>query len=292
MNTTSTIQDFIELGNNTREYLEKYFALLSNDVVYEKINELQACIKTLQAVSYKLADVSNTATRAVNYRKLQLNATSVKKFIDPYPTEFDIGTILFNQNPTKKTLVPEIELPVKYVENITEIPTSHLYYVKSLNSYAINVEGINLVGNLGNITSYQSKKTSICEYGTDCRSFKNNVNNSILQTKSTNEENEIKEPCKYYHDPRDFIFHNVPVLTDSSRNFTPGSWIYSNKINKKSNYFTRHVGNGETLNHDINQLKRISYKEEVITREHQLIHDLLVYLALISKNMVEKHKKW
>jgi hypothetical protein len=99
------------------------------------------------------------------------------------------------------------------------------------------------------------------------------------------------EPCKYYHDVRDYQSNNKPVPIDNHRNFTVGSWIYSKTKNPRT-YFARHLGSKDRLLYDLQTLKYVQYKNEISNREGQLIHDLLIYMILNNQGLLKNHPHW
>ncbi len=263
-----TLRDYLKSADNTLDYLEKYFSILTSKQIEEKITELQSNIKTIQTVAYQLANVSNIATRALHKR----NKNTTLKPIDPYPTDKDLG-ILKSLNPVEsKELVKGISVPVKTVEFTTDIPESSLYYVNETKQYAVNIAGIIIRGDLGNIVEYQCENSAHCEYGIDCNSFK------------------TKKQCPYYHQPEDYIKQKLPV-PERTKNFTAGSWLYS-KTKTPRTYFTRHIGSRDRLIFDLNTIRTVQYREEIANREGQLIHDLLIYLVLNSRGLLDKYKPW
>lgn len=266
-----TLREYLNHADTTYNFLDKYFIAMSNEQIEEKITELQANIKTIQAVCYQIATVSNVAVRALkNRNKITKKPINVK--IDPYPNSYDVG-LLRSLNPVEhKEVADDINIPVKTVETIAEIPCSSLYYVNELKQFAINVEGIVIKGNLGNIVNYQQENSVKCEYGPDCNSFVKNIK------------------CSYYHDPEDYIKHNLPV-SDCTKNFTSGSWIYSKKKTTKS-YFARHIGSKDRIIHDLKTIKRTQFRDEIANRESQLMHDLLIYFILNSSTLLERYIPW
>jgi len=270
-----TLRSFLQQADDVHEYLEKYCVALSADQIEAKVIELQSAIKTLQTVAYQLANVSNIANRVVIKKRRTKRATMaevVKGAVDPYPEENDVGS-LRSLNPVEsKELIKGVSIPVKIVKTTKEIPHTSLYYVEELKQFALNVEGVVIRGNLGNIVDYQTECSAECEYGVNCKSFKNGTE------------------CPYYHDPLDYKANGVPI-PDRTRNFTVGSWVYSKKKTPKT-YFTRHLGSKDRMIYDLNTLKRVQYREEISNREGQLIHDLLIYMILNARGLLERYPHW
>ena len=269
-----TLRSFLQQADDLHESLEKYCVALTAEQIEEKVLELQSAMKTIQSVVYQMANVSNIATRVANRKRKTKakNETSDRPVIDPYPTEHDIGTLRSVNPQESKEIMTGITIPIRTVATAKEIPVSNLYYVEEMKQYAINIEGIILRGDLCNITDYQTELSAVCEYGISCKSFQKHTK------------------CPYYHDPSDYIYHKQEIPT-SRRNFTIGSWIYSKKKTPKT-YFTRHLGSRDRLMYDLATLKRVQYREEIYNREGQLIHDLLIYMILNSKGLLERYPHW
>lgn len=269
----TTLRDYLKLADNTHDYLDKFCIALTSDILEAKVAELQIAIKNIQSVAKRIADVSNIATRILNRKRpVKRNSTTKLKVVDPYPTEFDHTTMRTLYPESDINIVGDISIAIKSVEDLSDIPVTSMYYVPKLNQFALNVNGVILKGNLGNLVEYQTENSARCEYGVECKSFiKNNK-------------------CPYYHDPEDFIKHGLPV-PDKPRSFTIGSWLYSKNKNPRT-YFTRHLGDKGRLIHDLHNLKSVQYREEISNREGQLIHDLLIYMVLNSKGLLERYPHW
>ncbi len=262
-----TLRSFLQQADDTHTYLEKYCIALTQDQLETKITELQSAIKTIQAVAYQIANVSNIATRIAEKKRM-----NVESAIDPYPTPNDAGTLRTKYPEDSDEILTNISIPVKHVDTSADIPTGNLYYINDVKQYAINISGIVIRGNLSNLVDYKTEQSAECEYGINCKSFAKQVQ------------------CPYYHDPNDYIHHKLPV-PDITRNFTIGSWIYSKKKTPKT-YFNRHVGSRDRLHYDLSTLKRVQYREEIYNREGQLIHDLIIYMILNSKGLLKRYPHW
>jgi len=266
----TTLREYLAMADESHDYVDKFGVAIPVDKINERVTQLHIAIKNMQSVAKRLADVANV----INQLALQKKTTkSMSSAVDPYPTENDHAVLRTTEPETHRTILDKIKIPVKTVNELKEIPVNHIYYVKELKQYAINVAGTVIKGNLGNIVNYQTECTARCEYGVKCKSF------------------DRGEPCKYYHDPEDFIARGKEV-PDRVRNYTAGSWIYTKNKRSKKTYFARHVGNRETMLYDLAMLRRLQYREEIANREGQLIHDLLTYMILHSKGMLERYPHW
>lgn len=265
------LRDYLKLADQTHDFVEKFGLTIPVEQLESKIHSLQVGIKNIQAVAKRMADISNIANRVLLHR----NKSRSKSYVDPYPTQYDHAVLRVKHPECKNTreIARGFVLPIKSVEREADIPVSNLYYVEELKQYAINIEGVVIKGNLANIVEYQKERSARCEYGIECKSFKKHTN------------------CKYYHDPEDYRKLGLSVPDDNTRNYTVGSWLYSRNIRPKT-YFTRHVGSLDTLAYDLARLRRIQYHEEINNREGQLIHDLLIYMILHERGLLERYSHW
>lgn len=285
-----TLREYLTGADCDHDYVYKYGIALSIDVLDEKVKQLHIGIKNIQAVARRMADVSNIINKLKLYKKQQkrnANYTSesnTNRLVNPYPAETDHAVIraVYPPKPLLRNIAEGVNISVNTVDTIRDIPVSHIYYVKDLKQYAINIDGIIIKGCLSSITSYQAKNTARCEYGIKCKSF-------------------IKDgTCTYYHEPEDYLKLNmlVPDEHKNTRNFTVGSWIHASNSDKstvknyKNSYFMRHIGNKSTLSYDLSKLKKSQFREEIANREGQLIHDLLIYMVLNNNNMLERYAHW
>jgi hypothetical protein len=265
-----TLREYLAMADASHDYIDKFGIAIPVDKINKRVKQLHVAIKNIQSVAKRIADVANVINQLALHKK---TTTTIMSNINPYPTENDHATLRATEPSEYRNILNNINIPVKNVEKSSDIPTNYIYYIKSLKQYAINIAGTIIKGNLGNIVNYQGECSARCEYGIKCKSF------------------DRDELCKYYHDPEDYITKgkNVP---DRVRNYTVGSWIYTKNKKSKKAYFARHVGNKETMMYDLAMLKRLQYREEISNREGQLIHDLLTYMILHNKGMLERYPHW
>jgi hypothetical protein len=272
-----TLNDYLNKADEIYEFTDKYFINLNNQEISDYIIKLQADIKTIQNVAYHLATISNILVRALNRRKnTKINkittALESANIVDCYPSQLELCSLRSLNPQETKEIVEGINISVKTVELVEEIPISQIYYVKKLKQYAINLGGIIIKGNLGNIVEYQGENSVKCQYGPDCKSLEKN------------------KKCSYYHDPEDYLKHQIEI-PDYPKNFTAGSWIYTKNKNIKS-YYNRHIGSKDNLIYDLQTIKKSQYYDEICNRESQLMHDLLIYAIINSKGLLQKHTAW
>lgn len=270
-----TLRDYLQLADDAHEYANSY-GITTSSKLEEKVHQLQGSIKNIQAVAKRMADVSNIINQLILHKKtLSQKTHTALNIIDPYPEPGDHAVLRakYIKENEKKEILNGIELPIKIVEKESEIPIGSIYYISNVDQYAINVAGVNIKGNLSNIVEYQKERSARCEYGIECKSFKNGTS------------------CNYWHDPEDYLKLGMKIPANNTRNFTVGSWLYS-KNKKPKTYFTRHIGSKDTLLHDLAMLPKIQYREEISNREGQLIHDLLLYMILHKKGFLERYVHW
>jgi hypothetical protein len=271
-----TLRDYLKFADDAHDYVDKFCIALGTQKLEEKVQSLQISIKTIQSVAKRMADVSNIINQIILHRKVIIPANrKTLKSIDPYPTENDHAVLrsIYPDPKESKQIIDDIKIQVKSVPSVLEIPINYIYYIENLKQYAININGVIIKGGLSNIVNYQTEKSARCEYGIECKRFKKDTT------------------CKYYHDSEDYIKLDKSVPDDNIRNYTVGSWMYS-KNKRPKTYFTRHVGSKDMIIYDLDMLKKVQYREEISNREGQLIHDLLIYLLLHNKGLLERYPHW
>lgn len=193
---------------------------------------------------------------------------------------------LYNENMT----IGEEYLEAAYtniveVNSLLDIPEIPLYWVSSLKQYAINIGGMILRGNIGNIYNASMVKKNknltglvYCKNGNSC--------DKILYGRS----------CKYYHDPLELqklktagLVNNDQLENQSNhRNFINTSWMYTEYPEKIANANMRHFGSRECLKQYI-QLAKIEDNPRIETYcknyADQCMHDILVMYVMHSNKL-------
>ena len=239
---------------------------ISSEDLEAKVATVQSMIKDIQSVAKYMADISNEINQIAIFKKKQFDSNKrnnqITKYVNPYPQSRDHAVVRVKYADVEHEIAPNVSIPVCVVENESSIPITHIYYIKQLNTYAINIDGVLIKGEVCDILPYGSARTAICSYGDACKR---------------------KLTCQYYHE-KDGL----------KRAFTPGSWIYNDTAlrTRPAKYYTRHIGNRARLGIDMKLMSKSHYTEEVKTRECQLIHDLLIYMALNKHGMLADYKQW
>jgi hypothetical protein len=202
------------------------------------------------------------------------------------------------------------------INNIDELPNTHLYYISDINQYAIKINNIIYRGNIGNI--YNKDDINNNKINSSCKS-ESPINiektNQILYCKYGNSCNNLlkkKEICNFYHDPCDINIlykkkiidlHKFNMYKTTYKNFINTNWLYVNSIKNNKNKNMRHFGSKNNLINDIRILKlnnnfnTIPETSDVNDVEDpnilsvknfksQLIHDILVLDELKKNNLI------
>jgi len=100
-----------------------------------------------------------------------------------------------------------IPLPCKVVRGLSELPMIHLYYVESIRQFALNINGVVIRGNIGDVHNKHTvnKNRAECPSGVQCPSLLAGV------------------ACSFWHDPIHLssLPRRVSALLDKRRVFDP-----------------------------------------------------------------------
>lgn len=151
---------------------------------------------------------------------------------------------------TAVAITEHIQLQCITVEALGDVRADGmLYYVPTINRFAINLAGIVLYGNIGNVYVSEQYPQKIH----DCNIFPR-----------------CAQTCKYYHNPLTCA-HSTDV-----RNFISASWLYSHDTSIHDTKKTRKLSSREFLDSDI---ERVTDKDLAFYNE-QLMHDLLCVIIM------------
>jgi hypothetical protein len=275
-----TLKQFLEQADETHNLVINTHQHLNADQIKNKLYELESYIKQIQTVSHRIAKIYNVCKKKYN-DNLFLKNLELQN-IDPFPEKNSWSYL--NRIPSSgKDLAPNIKVNARVVESCEDIPNTPLYWVKSLNQFAIHVNGVVLRGNIGNIYSNHSKNS---EYGTNIKRCKHQNKCTFLLS---------GKKCRYYHEINDVynlflqkkISKNVyDVYLSMFRNYTNISWLYTNDVFKKQNKMMRFVGSRNTLKCDLDASKYRS-KEWSSVYQGQMFHDFLIVMAMNQSGLIE-----
>jgi hypothetical protein len=256
--------------------LEKYL---------DRINEINNNYKQINFINLTEVDSNinelNTMLKLLN--KLFDNIQITKNKLNKYKNN-DIINLSYNKNNLflNKELISTDNNNIIYIDDITEIPITPIYWIHSIKQFGINLGGMILRGNIGNI------------YNKNIILKNNNLSNIMYCNKQNKCINILNQKyCKFYHDPLDLIilknngtiteeFYNKQILP---RNFINTSWIYTDYPEKKNNSNMRLFGSVDTLEHFIKLSKLID--EDINKKNYmdQTMHDILVLYLLYINNL-------
>lgn len=155
------------------------------------------------------------------------------------------------QVPVETVVVDTMTLPAINVTITTEVTQPGvLYYVGSIQQFAMLVGPLLLRGNIGQIYNEVTtpNKTRKCRYGTSC----------------TN-----PSACEYYHDPLENI------LSTDIRNYSAYNWYYAPGKPRCKKF-----GSRERIEYDILDVR----DEDIALSNDMLMHDILCNLILNKYN--------
>ena len=243
--------------------IENYLVELT--IMRQYLEDTLSQIKELNTELMQRKSIKNTIVQSPNI----INS---KLYTDDYVLNYD----LFSKSTNK----------IISVDNVHDIPETPLYYISGLNQYAINIGGMLLRGNIGNI--YNSGKIT------------NNSTNitNLVYCKHKNQCQKLLsgQLCKYYHDPTELLqLKDSGVISATTyksqnkpRNFSNTSWLYTEYPEKARNEHMRHFGSGDTLGQYIQLLKIQDNKRIALYKKNytdQCMHDILVLFAMYSNQL-------
>ena len=251
--------------------------------VKNNLYELESFIKQIQSVSCRIAQIYNSCKsmyngNAVVYRE-PICLRPVEALVDK---DNWVGLIRKSGDQTnpKIYLAPNIPVRANIIESLSEIPNASLYWVRSLNQFAICVNGVVFRGNVGNIYGRGECASGVvrCKHKNSCM--------SLLAGKR----------CKFYHDVRDVCeLYKAKKITDATmdmyrmlyQNFTNTSWLYADGANSKSKNL-RIAGSRNTLKTDLH-MGKLNGADWTTQYQNQTFHDFLVVMAIHQMGMLEEY---
>lgn len=264
-----TLRTYLDLTDKTYNIILNTENITKSQIKVE-LFKLEDYIRRIQTVSYKIATVYNTCRKLTNdkindgtpdniehiqkirhkkKKKQKEKTQKILKFDQPESALFNTD---LNIQDKFKEVAPGVRIYTKQVETTSELPNQYIYWVKSINKFAIKINGTVLEGGIGEI--YNKSKNPIgakkCCRDMNCKG--------------------ISGECKYYH-------------STGIRNWTNSSWLYTSDSITKSNLELRHFGSKSELYNDLQTLKSSLLLPTFLKKyKEQTIHDILVMLASIT----------
>jgi len=289
------ILNYLKMDVTLKQYLTKADAIhdniinkdqyLSSIKTKNQLYELEAYIKQIQTISHRMAQIYNTCKKKYN-NGLILHRGIKLKTVNPFPEKNNWSYISRVPDENSKGLAPNINVNVRVVNKCSDIPNTPLYWVESLNQFALHVNGVIFRGNVGNIYvknprgGTQGPNTKMCKHKNKCT--------FLLGGKK----------CKFYHDPSDVntLYKEGKISLDVSdqykkmyRNYHNMSFAYTNDVHKKQNKMMRFVGNRNTLNSDLLVSKYREDSDWAADYQSQTFHDFLVIMAMNQHGLIDEY---
>lgn len=280
-----TLSEYLEKADSIHDAIINKHDFINLKKIKNRLYELESYVKQIQSVSYRIAQIYNICKKEYNQNSVLLGDSIKLKTIDLFPEKNTWVSLSRIPKENSKPLVPGVMVNVKTVETCDEIPNTPLYWVNSLNQFAVHVNGIIFRGNIGNIfvknrdDGESGNFTKNCKHGNKCTFLLNN------------------KKCKFYHDPMDVLElyeegkikrETFDMYKNIYKNFNNSSWIYTNDMASAKNKMMRFVGNRNTLRTDMIYAKH-GNAEWVDEYKSQTFHDFLVTMALGQNGMIKDY---
>jgi hypothetical protein len=269
---------------------------LSLTQILEKFKKTQKTVTNLNTLTYTknknniqelykiLTDIKHTLCKVDNIYQICENEHNIMYKIRPIIKKRRVHD--YQDNLVNIKIAPDLNINTIHVNSIHDIPITPMYWINDINQFGININGVILRGNIGNIfnkshiqSGNKISQTIICKHGNACKLIMSN------------------KLCKFYHDPCDLLkIYKSGIMTRENyniykllhRNFINTSWLpdYTNKKNNMRKFSSRN-----TLKCDFNAL---NFEHDILSKnihiqnyKHQCIHDILVILATQNNNVLK-----
>lgn len=283
-----TLKQIIEKIDNIHYEIDKLDISTNYIKIKSYIIELQNLEKQIGILFMKVSNVINICSNKNSLIKLDKQERS-------NTSDWTYLNRIVSKYIPSKTIANNIDINVKIVKNIDEIPNVPIYWVENINQFAVHINGVILRGNIGNIYTKKHiqknvdvNQTIICRNGNACKNL-------------TEEKNGIVKLCKFYHDPMDLLeafkekkisletFTKYKILT---RNYINTSWIYTELQHHNKNIMMRHFGSKNTLKHELELMKIDNSNINKIIIDNyrqQTMHDILVIMGLNQCGLLKEY---
>ena len=223
------------------------------------ISELSDIINSLMFAYAKANNIYNICNNTFNNTFKKYKKGKIK----------NNNVIINNLLTTSKKLTDNIEINVKVIKSLDELPDMHLYWVSDINQFAFRLNNIVFRGNVGNIINTKISDIVESKYTVMC---KNKNNCKLLKTQT----------CIHYHDPVELL----KLLNDNKIDnavYNKYKYIYRNF---RKPYTHQNFGSREKLKNDIDILNFDNNENMInfVDNYKQIcMHDILVILSIDAR---------
>jgi len=266
-----TLKYYLDETNRFHKKMMSGTIMLDPREIKMMLNRIAFNIRQIQSVSHRMAYIYNVSQRRMSQVSYQIKDEIKQLKYETYPKQDDWRQLQKAPGKSKKKVAPGVEMNVEVVDDLNDIPDTPLYWVNSLQQFALSINGTVLRGNIGNV---YEKNTALGMFNIkECRNYEK----CMMK----------KRRCKYFHDPLK-LKKMEAEMKDPIRNFTNNSWLFTTSPKNAKNTNLRHIGNRNTLGNDLYLMRYDkTYPDEVSTRFYQTMHDLLILLTLDQYNLLE-----
>ena len=253
--------------------------------VKNDMSQLESIYKQTQSINLKISNIYNICN---NKCKTITHRYTKKKQVNKIPWA------TLNKKQTNlsisKPLTHEIAVNVKVVDDISEVPNIPLCWVKNINQFAMQINGIMFRGNIGNIynktdinTNKPTNQTVICKHGNKCKNILNEKGGGFYhdQLDLLNLQTEGKISTEFFN-----------ISKKKYRNFLNTSWLHTDMQYSAKNTSMRHFGSRNTLKYELDIMKLNNSKNTELSFNNfrqQCMHDLLVIMSLNQCNILPEY---
>jgi hypothetical protein len=265
----NTLQQYLDCADKIHSEIVLNHHIHRTRHVKNSLYELESFIKQIQSVSCRIAQIYNSCKSVYNENAVVYRAPISLQPVDAL-LEKDNWVDLIRKSRNighNIRLAPNISVRAFTVDNIDGIPNSPLYWVKSLNQFAIRVNGVVFRGNIGNIYGKGECVSGVarCKHANACP--------QLLAGKK----------CKFYHD--------ISELTKCKKIPAPTIEIYKSQYRNFAHRNPTHVGGRNTLKTDLDlcKLKGIDGVKWIDSYKSQMFHDFLVVMSIHQMGMLDEY---
>jgi hypothetical protein len=256
------------------KWLIKQQSTITSNFAFQELTEIKQALFMIASAKKELELVLKKATTIYNdiedkfRNRIKIFKRQLHNISDQKESPLNLILPSFCKQNENKHIEFAPGLPancITQVETLGDIPDMRLYWVNDVQQFAFKICGFYFRGNIGSIypsihTSNRNViKINECRYGKTCRN---------IQTAAG---------CNFYHDPL-HLPASIETKSREIRNYTNGSWIYTQDPLKECNKMMRHIGDRESIAIDLPNVSSQEASSWVDQHMHTFLVTLLLYL--------------